>query len=96
MFFMASFNIDMFRRFVLSENFRRSYKLPEQLYTNLTQDDLLLMKFGFQFLRQTLFGERSIQEVDDAWEQRVRERSKIWETRASVIQTQRQLDEPAI
>lgn len=93
MFFMASFNLDMFRRFVLSENFKRNYQLPDNLYTTVAQDDLALMEFSFQFLRQVLFGERSIEESEGAWEQRLQSRREIWEMRAKAMQTQRQLNE---
>lgn len=92
MFFMASYNLDMFRRFVLSENFKRSYNLPDELYTALAQDDLALLDLSLKFLRQVLFGERCIEEVNDAWERRLQERSKIWELRTQAIQNKRQLD----
>jgi len=80
-FFMASYNLDMFRRFVLSENFRRSYQLDDAFYQAAATDDLILMDFAFQFLRQALFGEKSIEEVEDAWEKRVEERKEIWKLR---------------
>lgn len=92
MFFMASYNLDMFRRFVLSENFQRNYKLPDDLYTTLAQDDLILLDLSLKFLRQVLFGERSIEEIENAWERRLQERSKIWEIRTQSMQSKRQLE----
>ena len=74
LFFMVSYNLDMFRRFVLSENFRKTYKLNGTFYDAVENDDLMLMDFGFQLLSQVLFGERTIEEDRDAWEKRVDER----------------------
>lgn len=81
LFFMASYDIDTFRRFVLSENFRKTYQLPDGFYAEVEQDDEALLAFAYRFLRQVLFGERTIQEAADAWEQRVTERQEVWETR---------------
>jgi len=80
-FFMASYNLDMFRRFVLSESFHQSYKLDDAFYQAVERDDLILMDFTFRFLRQALFGEKSIEEVEDAWEKRVEERREVWQLR---------------
>ncbi|MCG6862168.1 MAG: YkgJ family cysteine cluster protein [Chromatiaceae bacterium] len=81
LFFMASYNLDMFRRFVLSDNFRKTYQLNDVFYEAVETDDLILMDFGFQFLRQVLFGERTIEEAADAWEKRVAERKAVWDMR---------------
>lgn len=81
LFFMASYDIDRFRRFVLSENFRKTYSLPSDFYAEVEQDDEALLRFSYRFLRQALFGERSIQEAADAWERRVEQRKDVWETR---------------
>jgi hypothetical protein len=78
---MASYDIDNFRRFVLSESFRRTYVLPDGFYQEVEQDDEALLAFGYQFLRQVLFGERTIEEVANAWEQRVEGRKDVWEAR---------------
>lgn len=81
LFFMASYNLDMFRRFVLSENFRRTYKLNDTFYEAVAKDDSILLDFAFQFLRQVLFAEKTIAEAEDAWEQRVQARKEVWELR---------------
>lgn len=66
LFFMASYNLDMFRRFVLSDSFRNTYWLNHTFYDAAEGDDLFLMDFGFQFMRQVLFGERTIEEAASA------------------------------
>lgn len=81
LFFMASYDHDTFRRFVLSENFRKTYTLSDDVYAELEQDDEALLDFAYRFLRQALFGERTVQEVADAWEQRVAQRAEVWDAR---------------
>ncbi len=81
LFFMASYDIDTFRRFVLSENFRATYALPDAFYAEVEQDDEALLGFAFRFLRQVLFGEHTVQEVADAWDQRVAQRKEVWDAR---------------
>jgi hypothetical protein len=81
LFFVASYDIETFRRFVLSENFSQTYQLPDGFYAEMKQDDEALLSFAYRFLRQVLFGERTIQEVADAWEQRVTQRREVWDAR---------------
>ena len=93
LFFMASYNLDMFRRFVLSDKFRETYRLNDTFYQAVEKDDLILMDFGFQFLRQVLFGERSIEEASDAWEKRVKQRKEVWDMRARAEVARKQQEE---
>jgi Fe-S-cluster containining protein len=95
MFFMASYNLDMFRRFVLSGSFRRTYALRDAFYDAVAKDDLILMDFAFQFLRQVLFGERTVAEVKDAWEQRIAQRRGVWDLRVQAEVARRQKEEDA-
>ncbi len=78
LFFMASYDVDTFRRFVSSDSFRSTYVLPDGRYQELDADDDALLAFGFQFLRQVLFGERTIEEVANAWDLRVERRRALW------------------
>lgn len=81
LFFMASYDIDTFRRFVLSKNFRSTYQLPAEFYAEVEQDDVALLGFASRFLRQVLFGEQTVQEAADAWEKRVDRRKEVWDAR---------------
>jgi hypothetical protein len=81
LFFMASYDLDRFRRFVMSDSFQRSYQLASDLYDRLQTSDEALLDFACRFLRQVLFGERSIEEAADAWERRVTERDEVWTLR---------------
>ncbi len=95
LFFMASYNTDMFRRFVLSEQFRNSYDIPEETYAEIEKDDVALLQFAYKFLRQALFGEKLVPEKPGAWEKRVAERREIWEarTQAEIEARNRQMEE---
>ncbi len=82
LFFMASFNFDMFRKFVMSDNFKATYNLPEETYQQIVEDDLALIDLGNRLMRQALFGEKTIPEQSGAWEKRVETRKDVWEARA--------------
>jgi Fe-S-cluster containining protein len=84
LFFMASYNTDMFRKFVASDNFRVTYDLPEETYAAVADDEIELLKLGYQLMRQALFGEMTIPEQKGAWDKRVDERKDIWEKRTNV------------
>ncbi|MCX8087107.1 MAG: YkgJ family cysteine cluster protein [Rhodocyclaceae bacterium] len=82
LFFMACYDIDTFRDFVTSEAFNKLFKLDEAMRAMLMEDDVELMQFAFRFLKQVLFGEKSI-EIDEAAAQ---ERLKKWQERQAKIE----------
>jgi Fe-S-cluster containining protein len=76
LYFMACYDVDLFREFVRSEGFQNSFDLDDATNQQLMENDLELMQFGFRFLKQVLFGEVSIAAREDAVrarEQRLRE-----------------------
>lgn len=95
MFFMASYDIDRFRRFVMSDAFIKMYDITNEEYDELEKDDIELMKFGFRLMKQVFFGEMSIKEREGAWEKRVEERREILEYRrqAEIAEHQRKQEE---
>ena len=72
--FMACYNHDKFREFVNSPSFQKTFDLTEEIMADLNSDDVILMHFGIDFLKQVLFGEMSIPLKDGAAEQRIAER----------------------
>ena len=84
LFFMASYDMDRFRRFVTSDSFRESYNLGDEFFKAVEKDDLALMQFGFKLMRQVLYGELSIPEVEGAWEKRLEEREEILKMRREI------------
>ena len=81
LYFMACYDQDRFRRFVLSDAFKKNYELENEVYESIAQDDVALMYFAFRMLRQVLFNEKTIKEVDGILEKRAEERKEVIEMR---------------
>ncbi len=88
LFFMASYDIDRFRRFVTSDSFKKTYNLSDEFYQVVEKDDIALMQFAFKLLRQVLYGEIEIPEVEGAWQRRLEERKEILEMRREIEKTE--------
>jgi uncharacterized protein len=56
MYFMAAFNLDKFRAFLFESRFFQRFDVPETLRVRMKEDDTMLMGFGFQWLKFSLFG----------------------------------------
>ncbi len=59
MAFMATYNIDRFRKFVFNSSFLKRYKVKSALLKKLKTDDTALMKFGFKWLKFFIWGIRT-------------------------------------
>lgn len=79
LFFMASYDIDRFRAFIMSPSFNETYNIPVEQMATLVADDEALLEFGVSFLRHTLFGEKCIEEYPDALEKRLARRRAMAE-----------------
>lgn len=60
MFFMAAYNLDAFRNFVSSPRFSQTFKVPAERRQAMLEDDLELLKFAFDWLRFSIFGEQTL------------------------------------
>jgi Fe-S-cluster containining protein len=56
MAFMACFNVDQFRRFVLESSFRSRFEVAEERVEQIRTDDVETMKFGFEWVQFFLTG----------------------------------------
>ncbi len=92
--FMATYDIDRFRRFVTSPNFKKVYALEQETYDEIENDDIALLKFGYRFLKQVLFGEKTIDLIEDEVKKRSEERKEIWDLRHKLEMEQAQLNDP--
>ncbi|MCW9013924.1 MAG: YkgJ family cysteine cluster protein, partial [Gammaproteobacteria bacterium] len=72
------------RRFVLSPAFKSNYALDDETYDKIANSDIDCMYFGFRLLRQVLFNEKTIPEVDGALDKRVEERAEVIEMRRKI------------
>jgi len=62
MAYMASYNVDTFRRFVKESSFLKKYKVPKKRLTQIKRDDAALMLLGFDWIRRFLRGQGPLQE----------------------------------
>lgn len=79
LFFMASYDVDRFRAFVMSPSFNDTYDIPVEVMATLIADDEALLDFGLNFLRHALFGEKFVEERPDAYEKRLARRRALAE-----------------
>ncbi len=83
LFFLASYDLDGFRDFISTASFSEVYDVDPAEHQQLLNDEVALMRFGFRFLKQSLFGENTIPERPGALEKRLerrRERLRAQET----------------
>jgi len=59
MAFMATYNTDQFREFILNSSFLKRYRVKFEMVQKLKRDDLQLLKFGFDWVKFILWGIRS-------------------------------------
>ncbi len=55
MFFMVSYDIDKFRRFVFESTFLEKFPVEQQTLDEIKTDDVALLKFGVNWLQNILF-----------------------------------------
>ena len=60
MFFMASTDLDTFRKFIFESSFLDTYEVDEETLKSIKEDDIELMHFSFKYLANTLFGARGM------------------------------------
>ncbi|MDX2505811.1 MAG: YkgJ family cysteine cluster protein [Gammaproteobacteria bacterium] len=92
--FMATYDLDRFKRFISSSNFKSLYIVDNATYNEIENDDVALLQFGYRFLRQILFGEKTIDLKADAVAKRSEERKDIWKTRHNAEMAYAQLNDP--
>ncbi len=64
MFFIACYNLDKFRNLLFHSTFFDRFKIDDGLKKKIETDDEELLRFGFRWLRFSLFGEKTIEFVD--------------------------------
>jgi hypothetical protein len=60
MFFMACYNLDKFRDFLFGSTFFSKFEIDDDTKNKIRNDDLELLKFGYQWLRFVIFGEKTM------------------------------------
>ncbi len=73
MFFMASTDLDTFRRFILESSFLQTYEMDEETLGKIREDDVALMHFSFKYLANTLFGAKGLAVRKDKLDSKIKE-----------------------
>ncbi|MBI4691072.1 MAG: YkgJ family cysteine cluster protein [Nitrospirae bacterium] len=59
-FYMASYDLDAFKRYVFESRFLQVFDIDEEEVEKIRNDELALMKFGFKYLKYLLMMEESL------------------------------------
>lgn len=59
MFAMVSYNLDRFRAFLFGSSFFDLFDVQKETRDSLLKDDVALLKFGYDWLKMSLFGEET-------------------------------------
>ena len=60
MFYTVCYNIDKFREFVFGSTFLKRFDVENEVIERIKTSDEELLKFGFQWLKYSLFGEKTM------------------------------------
>ncbi|MFP4368791.1 MAG: YkgJ family cysteine cluster protein [Candidatus Kapaibacterium sp.] len=60
MFFMVCYDIDKFRDFVFGSSFLTRFDIEDEQINKMKESDSELLRFGFKWLRLSLFGEKTM------------------------------------
>jgi len=60
LFFMASYDLDKFRRFIFDSRFLEVFDVSEDEASSMKDDDAALMKFGFRYLKYLMMMEETL------------------------------------
>ncbi len=62
LFFMVSYNIDQFRRFVFESSFLERYPTDPEIAEKIKNDEVELLKFGMKWLKDVFFNYKNFEE----------------------------------
>ncbi len=77
LFYLASYDLDGFRQFTQTESFGAMFELTAKERTALDEDDEALLRFAMKFLKQVLFGEKTLPLKNGAAHVRYEQRKDI-------------------
>ena len=70
LFFMVSYNADKFRRFVSESSFFKLYNIDKETQEKILKDEVELIKFGFKWMKWSLFKEGDFEINKEASQER--------------------------
>ncbi|HHE46241.1 MAG TPA: YkgJ family cysteine cluster protein [Bacteroidetes bacterium] len=66
MYWTALYDLDKFRRFIFESSFLKRFEITEPKLDELKVDDVSLLRFGFDWIRFAMFGEKRVKVRPDA------------------------------
>ena len=81
LFDMCSYDMESFREFIQSDGFQALFDLDRDTVNELLDNEDKLLLFSFRFLKQVLFGEKTISMKEGAKERRAEQRKEVWTKR---------------
>lgn len=93
LFDMCSYDMDSFKSFIQSPGFRKLIALEDEKIQELVEDEEKRLVFAFKFLKQVLFGEKTIPVDDQAQQERLVEAKERHQKRAAEMLRQHQAQE---
>ncbi len=81
LFDMCSYDMDSFKNFIQTPGFRDVFDLDDHEIGALLEDEDKRLHFSFRFLKQVLFGEKTIPIKEGARERRAADRKNLWKDR---------------
>ena len=75
-FYMASYDIDSFRRFVFDSRFLDVFDIDDEMVEKIKNDDIELIKFGVKYIKYVMMLEESLKVKDE----HLKEKDKKQET----------------
>ena len=90
MFFMASTDLDTFRKFIFESSFLDTYEIDTETIAKIKEDDVALMLFSFKYMANTLFGaaglsikaekiQKKVEEIKSRQDEALRQAEKEYE-----------------
>jgi Fe-S-cluster containining protein len=83
LFFMACYDLDRFREFIISGPFKDTYEISDEIMKKILNDEIELMLFAFGFLRQVMFGEEFVPMKADALDKHLARKRELAEAQAA-------------
>jgi hypothetical protein len=75
LFYIASYNIDSFRSFVFESNFLNLFEIEDSVVDSMRNDEVALMKFGFQYLKFIFMLEKTLTPRNDVIKKKKQEKT---------------------
>jgi Fe-S-cluster containining protein len=76
LYFMAAYDMDRFREFIRSPGFTDVFDLPADEFEKIVSDENVLLNFSQRFLKQVLFGEKTIAQKENAADVRMQRKQQ--------------------